>query len=76
MSCPLCENDEKKLYAMSAYGEFYFDTFGEKKVLLAHINKCPQFAKCSAKEMDVYVALQLNYCPECGRRLKDERKKS
>ena len=40
--------------------------------LKSHIDKCPQYAKCCRNGMNVAIAMEIEFCPMCGRKLAEE----
>lgn len=43
-----------------------------KPVITCNLNKCPSFAVCSSKDMNVEMVMKIAYCPICGRKLVEE----
>lgn len=69
--CEYCEVKEgkSKSYQTSRYTNLYFERYGKKVVLTARWHGCPQFADCSAKDVNIGTTFFVNYCPNCGARL-------
>lgn len=68
--CKYCESQKPTLYQYTRYGDLYFDTVGEMRVLKMVPRICPAFSECSAKDMNIALDFAINYCPECGRALR------
>ena len=45
---------------------------GYINVIQCHIDKCPQYAKCCSNGMNVAIAMEIEFCPMCGRKLVEE----
>lgn len=67
--CEYCENKKRTLYQTSHYVDLYLDWFGTKPVLIVYASKCPPYAKCVARDMNVGITYNINFCPECGAKL-------
>jgi len=73
--CKFCENwrTHETVYQTSLYCNLLIGSAMFSPVIVVDsIHKgCPQFADCSAKDREMTVAFQINYCPECGEKLSD-----
>lgn len=67
--CQFCECDSQTLYQKNTYGNLYFDHFGSCTVLMLKPTICPPYADCSARDINRALVFNINYCPECGRKL-------
>jgi hypothetical protein len=68
----MCEFCEKKFPAITHYGKFKIDKLSNQPVITCDLNKCPPFAVCSSKSMNVEMVMKIVYCPICGRKLVKE----
>lgn len=68
----MCEFCEEKFPVVTHYGKFKIDKLSNKPVITCDLNKCPTFAVCSSKDMNVEMVMEIAYCPICGRKLCDE----
>lgn len=69
--CEYCRElmDSPREYQRGAYGSLSLVKFGRKTLLIAEINKCPKYAKCTAKEVSIMQGYEINYCPNCGEKM-------
>lgn len=65
----MCEFCEGKFPITTHYGKFKIDKLSNKPVITCDLNKCPPFAVCSSKDMNVEMVMEIAYCPICGRKL-------
>nr|DAM69042.1 MAG TPA: Rad50 zinc hook motif [Caudoviricetes sp.] len=65
----MCEFCEEKLPIITNYGKFKIDRLSNIHVITCNLNKCPPFATCSSKDMNVEMVMKISYCPMCGRKL-------
>lgn len=68
----MCEFCEEKLPIITNYGKFKIDRLSNIPVITCDLNKCPPFATCSSKDMNVEMVMKVAYCPICGRKLEEE----
>jgi len=68
--CEYCAGKEAQ-YKTSTYADLYIDTFGYSRVLVVAPHKCcPTYVDdCCAKDISFRVGFIINFCPECGREL-------
>ena len=62
----------KKSPIVIHYGKFRIDKLSNQPVITCDLNKCPPFAVCSSKDMNVEMVMKINNCPICGRKLVKE----
>lgn len=67
LSLPSRERGLKSI--ITHYGKFKIDKLSNTPVITCDLNKCPSFAVCSSKEMNVEMVMKIAYCPICGRKL-------
>ena len=67
----MCEFCEEKFPVITHYGKFKIDKLSNKPVITCDLNKCPPFAACSSKDMNVEMVMEIAYCPMCGRELSE-----
>ena len=65
----MCKFCDGKIPVITHYGKFKIDKLSNKPVITCGLNKCPPFAVCSSKDMNVETAMEIAYCPICGRKL-------
>nr|DAP68945.1 MAG TPA: zinc ribbon protein [Caudoviricetes sp.] len=65
----MCKFCEEKFPVITHYGKFKIDKLSNKPVITCNLNKCPSFAVCSSKDMNVEMVMKIAYCPICGRKL-------
>lgn len=70
MMCEFCEGKETE-YQHTYHTKIYIGTFGKRRTLEVEAVRCPPFARCSSKNIPVRSAFYINFCPECGRDLRD-----
>ena len=68
----VCEFCEEKFPVVTHYGKFKIDKLSNQPVITCDLNKCPPFAVCSSKSMNVKMVMKIAYCPICGRKLAEE----
>jgi hypothetical protein len=68
----MCEFCEGKFPVITHYGKFKIDKLSNKPVITCDLNKCPPFAVCSSKDMNVEMVMEIAYCPICSRKLVEE----
>ena len=68
----MCEFCEEKFPIITHYGKFKIDKLSNKPVITCDLNKCPPFAVCSSKDINVEMVMEIAHCPICGRKLCDE----
>lgn len=68
----MCKFCEEKFPVITHYGKFKIDKLSNTPVITCDLNKCPSFAVCSSKEMNVEMVMKIAYCPICGRKLAKE----
>lgn len=68
----VCEFCEEKFPVVTHYGKFKIDKLSNQPVITCELNKCPPFAVCSSKDMNVEMVMKIAYCPMCGRKLVKE----
>ena len=68
----MCEFCEEKFPIITHYGKFKIDKLSNKHIITCDLNKCPSFATCSSKDMNVEMVMEIAYCPICGRKLAEE----
>ena len=69
--CEYCDKQRAK-YQESRFGDLYLSTFGKKRTLEMEIKMlCPEYADCSNKGLKRTAVFEINYCPNCGARMKD-----
>ena len=56
-------------YQHGTYGSISLVKFGIKTLLIAEMNKCPKYVKCTSKEVPIKQAYEINYCPNCGEKM-------
>ena len=54
----MCEFCEEKFPVVTHYGKFKIDKLSNKPVITCDLNKCPPFAVCSSKDMNVEMAME------------------
>jgi hypothetical protein len=67
--CEYC-NGEKTLYQHTTTTKLYMNTFGKARTLVTECIPCPPYAECCLKGNSCNSAFLINFCPECGRKLK------
>lgn len=69
--CEYCREltDSPREYQRGTYGSLSLVKFGRKTLLIAEINKCPKYAKCTSKEVPIMQGYEINYCPNCGAKM-------
>ena len=65
----MCKFCDGKIPVITHYGKFKIDKLSNKPVITCDLNKCSPFAVCSSKDMNVEMAMEIAYCPICGRKL-------
>ena len=68
----MCEFCEEKFPIITHYGKFEIDKLSNNHVITCDLNKCPPFATCSGKDINVEMVMRIAYCPICGRKLVEE----
>lgn len=68
--CKYC-NGEKVEIDHTHNTRLYMNTFGQARTLLTECNPCPPYANCCMKDIPANSAFIINYCPKCGRSLKE-----
>lgn len=68
----MCDFCKGKDVCKTAYGEFRIKKIGYMDVLQCSVDKCPPHSQCCNKEMNVEMAMQITFCPMCGRKLVEE----
>lgn len=68
----MCKFCEEKFPVITHYGKFKIDKLSNKPVITCDLNKCPSFAVCSSKDMNVEMVMKISYCPMCGRELVED----
>lgn len=68
----MCKFYEENFPVITRYGKFKLDKLSNKPVITYDLNKCPSFAVCSSKDMNVEMVMKIDYCPICGRKLVEE----
>lgn len=70
INCEFCLKF-RTLYQYTSDTKLYIgtDPFGNR-TLEVESNKCPPYAECSMKDVDITSSFIINFCPECGRKLK------
>jgi hypothetical protein len=75
--CEFCKNwkTQETVYQKGPYCDLMIgSSLFCPALFVDNIHKgCPQFVECSAKSKSMMVAFQINYCPECGKKLTDEK---
>lgn len=71
--CEFCETKDRTLYQTGRYCDLYFQRFGNKTLLESHIKGfCPKYQEdCSSKDLKPSMVFEIDYCPNCGRELKE-----
>ncbi len=69
MACQFCNGIDK---FTNTYSEIWMGNLGKKKVLKISFNKCPPHTDCASKGLDIITNIIINYCPNCGAKLKEE----
>ena len=58
----MCEFCDGKFPVITHYGKFKIDKLSNKPVITCGLNKCPPFAVCSSKDMNVEMVMKIDYC--------------
>lgn len=66
--CKYCSG-KHALYQQTYHTKVYISKFGRRRTLEIVTDKCPPFARCSARGMPACSTFAINFCPECGRNL-------
>lgn len=69
--CQYCEAEHGKLWMETRYTRINFGAFGSMRTLEVTINQCPKYALCSSKNMNLKNIFTINFCPACGRDLRN-----
>ena len=73
--CQYCDSWFKKdtLYQKNPYGNLLIGNGLDRPVLMVDNirSSCPQYADCASKDTLLTIVYKINYCPECGRKLKE-----
>lgn len=68
----MCEFCDGKETVKHHYGKFEIEKFIDQPVICCELDKCPPYANCSNKKMDLRLDMAINYCPLCGRKLVED----
>lgn len=69
--CQYCDGkfaEYQRTYCMT----LSMGTFGKNRTLEVSACRCPPFVDCAFKNIPASSAFIINYCPNCGRKLKED----
>jgi hypothetical protein len=67
--CEYCNGKEVE-YQCTNTTKLFISTFGNATVLITESNHCPPYSDCCMKNIPDRSAFIIDYCPNCGRKLK------
>lgn len=69
--CEYCSGNNTT-YQSTPYVKLSIETILDEKSLVAECSICPPYADCCMKCTPVRSVFEINYCPNCGKKLYEE----
>ena len=71
-TCKYCADGRMKPYQNTYSTTLHIGKLGRRWIIETEVNACPPFAVCSRKGDSIHSGFFINFCPECGRDLREE----